>query len=82
MKGTIIRPILMVLFVLLMVFLFQKELEEREAYNKQLTKTDPNSVIYADIELIDGIFPDDELKGEKTNDIKEAQKKNTEVSNK
>lgn len=59
MKGSIIRPLLMVGFVMTMVFLLQKDLDERKELQKQQAEIDPNSVIYSDIELIEGSFPDE-----------------------
>lgn len=68
MKNSIIRPLLMVVFVLFMVFLFQKDLEERKELEEQQTEIDPNSVIYSDIQLIEGAFPESDIKSESNNE--------------
>lgn len=48
---SIIRPVLMLLFVLGMIYLMQLKIEEDQALRIQETEIDPASVIYSDVGL-------------------------------
>lgn len=69
MKGSIIRPLLMVVFVFLMVYLMELKIEESKEFEIQQTEIDPNSVIYSDIGLeSEEILVEDEEWGEIKNE--------------